>query len=198
MAENDYYQKYISEIVGGMMPSLKSQQKGMYDFTMANVLRTGQSSQAVQEGMAGYADAAGKAAAGASSEAARMAQQQEQFDTGQANWEKTFTQGQANWEESMKVQQEQQNTANMIAMFEQTGWTQDLLDAMGYDKDSAGGAAFNRMLDDLGFNQPEGTGSGSKDGGSIFGSGNPYPGQHQFYRNKAGSQFGGATGLVYA
>jgi hypothetical protein len=182
MADNDYYQKYISEIVGGMMPSLRNQQKGMYDFTMANALRTGQSARAVDESMGAYATAAGDAAAKAGTTAAQMAADQERFDVGQENWEKSFTQGQANWEKSMAVQQEQQNLSNMISMFEATGWTQELLDAMGYDKDSAGGAAFNRMLDDLGFSGPQGQ---EKGGGSQQTLG-------------AWNNWGNQTGLIYA
>jgi hypothetical protein len=182
MAESDYYQQYISEIVGGMMPSLRNQQKGMYDFTMANALRTGQSARAVDESMGAYATAAGDAAAKAGTTAAQMSQRQEQFDVGQENWEKSFTQGQENWEASMKVRTDQQNTQNMISMFNQTGWTQELLDAMGYDKDSAGGASFNRMLDDLGFSNPDQPGGGG--GGD----------QQQL---GAWNNWGGQTGLIY-
>jgi hypothetical protein len=189
MAETDYYQQYISDIVGGLMPSLKTQQKGMYDFTMANSLRTGQTARAVNESMSAYADAAGEAAAGAASTAAQMAQRQEQFDVGQENWEKSFAQGQENWEESMRVQQEQQRTANMISMFESTGWTQELMDAMGYSPDSGtGSAAFNRMLDDLGFNNPEGTGDDA--GSTGYWDQAQQPGQW--------NNWGGRTGLVYA
>jgi hypothetical protein len=72
----------------------------------------------------------------------------------------------------MAFQREQQNTANMIAMFEATGWTQELLDAMGYDEDSAGGTQFNNMLEDLGFSNPEGTGTES---------GRDIPGPHNDY-----------------
>jgi hypothetical protein len=191
MAEGtDYYQKYISEIVGGMMPSLQTQKKGMYDFTMATALRTGQPASNVAEGMRPYADAAGEAAAGASTQAASMAQRQEQFDVGQENWEKSFSQGQENWEASMKLQKEQQNTANMISMFNATGWTQELLDAMGYDAGSAGGRGFQRMLDDLGFANPPGTGGSntSSDVGGYWdrtGGGGAY------------NNWGGKTGLIY-
>jgi hypothetical protein len=190
MPETDYYQKYISDIVGGLMPSLRNQQKGMYDFTMANSLRTGQTARAVDESMSAYADAAGEAAAGAATTAAQMAQRQEQFDIGQENWEKSFTQGQENWEESMAFQREQQRTANMIKMFENTGWTQELMDAMGYSPDSGtGSAAFNRMLDDLGFSQPD-----SQDGGGGYWD---QPGNRQGALG-AWNNWGGQTGLVYA
>jgi hypothetical protein len=172
----DYYQKYMSDIVGTMQPSLRTQKKGMYDFLLSNSLRTGQSAQAVAEGMRPYAQAAGDAAAKAGITATKMAQQQEQFDVQQANWEKSFDQGQANWEKAMEVQRSQQNTANMISMFKSTGWTQELLDAMGYDEGSAGGTQFNRMLDDLGFSQPEGVGddSGGFQPGFVPGIGNDF------------------------
>jgi hypothetical protein len=179
MPETDYYQQYISDIVGGLMPSLRTQQKGMYDFTMANALRTGQTARAVDESMGAYAEAAGSAAAGAATTAAQMAQRQEQFDIGQENWEKSFAQGQENWEESMAFQREQQRTANMIKMFENTGWTQELMDAMGYSPDSGtGSAAFQRMLDDLGFIGPDsGAGGGARDnrpGRQVPGLSNDY------------------------
>jgi hypothetical protein len=115
-----------------------------------------------------------------------MSQRQEQFDVGQENWEKSFSQGQKNWEESMRVQTEQQNLSNMISMFEATGWTQELLDAMGYDKDSAGGAAFDRMLKDLGFSGPQ----GQEDQGGYWDQGGGQLG--------AWNKWGGQTGLVYA
>jgi hypothetical protein len=62
-------------------------------------------------------------------------------------------------------------------MFESTGWTQELLDAMGYDEDSAGGRQFERMLADLGFSSPEGVGPDSGDdrpGRQIPGPSNDY------------------------
>jgi hypothetical protein len=173
MADTDYYQKYMSDIVGGMMPNINTQKKGMYDFLLANSLRTGQSAANVAEGMRPYAEAAGEGAARAGVQASQMAQQQEQFDTQQANWQKSFDQGQANWEESMAFQKEQQSMANMVSMFENTGWTQELMDAMGYDKESGGGFGFQRMLDDLGFKNPEGVG-GDKKREVIPGPGNDY------------------------
>jgi hypothetical protein len=140
--------------------------------------------------MSAYADAAGEAAAGAATTAAQMAQRQEQFDIGQENWEKSFTQGQENWEESMAFQREQQRTANMIKMFENTGWTQELMDAMGYSPDSGtGSAAFNRMLDDLGFSQPD-----SQDGEGGYWD---QPGNRQGALGQW-NNWGGQTGLVYA
>jgi len=61
---------------------------------------------------------------------------------------------------------------------------------MGYDKDSAGGAQFNRMLDDLGFSQPEGTGTDkSSDVGGYW----DRTGGLGAYNN-----WGGKTGLIYA
>jgi hypothetical protein len=177
MAIEDYQQKFQRDIVGTMMPNLNRQKKGMYDFLLQNALRTGQSATAAAEGLRPYAEASGQAAAQAGITATAMAQKQEQFDVGQANWQKSFDQGQANWEKSFAFQQQQQNTSNMISMFQQTGWTQDLLDSMGFDKDSAGGSKFQSMLDDLGFNQPEGVGDDGADnrpGRQVPGPSNDY------------------------
>jgi hypothetical protein len=49
------------------------------------------------------------------------------------------------------------------------------MDAMGYDKESGGGFGFQRMLDDLGFKNPEGVGSDSGPRGKDF------PGPHNDY-----------------
>jgi hypothetical protein len=177
MPNEDYYQKYIGEIVGGMMPNINVQKKGMYDFMQAQSLRTGQPTAGIAEAMRPYADAAGEGAARAGVQAANMAQRQEQFDTQQANWQKSFDQGQQNWEESMAFQKEQQSMANMVAMFEHTGWTPELMDAMGYDKESGGGFGFQRMLDDLGFTGPGGAEGGSKTsqpGRQVAGPSNDY------------------------
>lgn len=128
----DYYQNYLQDIVGGMMPEMQKQKKGMYDYLLSNALRTGQSAASVAQGMRPYAEAAGSAAADAGVTAKKMALDQERFDIQQANWEKQFKQGQANWEAAMKESQDQQDLANMMNMFSQTGWTPGLLDKLGY------------------------------------------------------------------
>jgi hypothetical protein len=188
MAEQDYYQKYIGEIVGGMMPNINVQKKGMYDFMQAQSLRTGQPTSGIAEAMRPFADAAGEGAARAGVQATQMAQKQEQFDTQQANWQKSFDQGQKNWEESMAFQKEQQSMANMVKMFEHTGWTEELMNAMGYDKDSGGGVQFQRMLDDLGFKNPEGTGEDASNDYGYWDRGSNL---------NAANNWGGKTGLLY-
>lgn len=181
MATTDYYQQYLSDIVGGMMPNIQTQKKGMYDFLLSNALRTGQSAQSVQEGMRPYAESAGQAAAEAGVDAAHMAQKQEQFDVQQENWQKQFDQAQANWQQQMQFQQEQQDMANMMSMFEYTGWTPELLDAMGYSGRDVD------MWDQ--FQQPGGGGPG---GG---GSQNPWDVPGTTYG--AWNNWGGKTGLIY-
>jgi hypothetical protein len=181
----DYYQNYLQDIVGGMMPEMQKQKKGMYDYLLSNALRTGQSAASVAQGMRPYAEAAGSAAADAGVTAKKMALDQERFDIQQANWEKQFEQGQANWEASMKESQEQQDLANMMSMFEHTGWTPELLDALGYS-----GLDKARLLNQQG-----------PSGGSVMGSGGGIriPGtggdvtvgrNHPLARNK--------TGMLYA
>jgi hypothetical protein len=157
MPEQDYQQQYLKEIVGGFMPELRQQKKGMYDYLLQNSLRTGQSATSVAEGLRPYAQASGQAAAEAGVQASSMARQQEQFDVQQQNWQSSFDQGQENWEKEMSARDEQQDLANMMAMFESTGWTQELLDAMGFSAESAGSSSFNKLLEDLGFSNPQAT-----------------------------------------
>lgn len=141
----DYYQNYLQDIVGGMMPEMQKQKKGMYDYLLSNALRTGQSAASVAQGMRPYAEAAGDAAAEAGVSARKMAQQQEQFDIGQANWEKKFNVMQDQFNQKMDFQRKQQDLVNMMNMFSQTGWTPGLLDKLGYgDLDRRTLDMFNR------------------------------------------------------
>lgn len=160
MATQDYYQKYMNEIVGGMMPNLNRQKKGMYDFMLSQGLRTGQPAAQIAQGMRPYADAAGDAAAKAGVTATKMAADQKRFDVGQANWEKKFAQGQSNWQAAFDQRNDDQDLANMMAMFSHTGWTPELLDAMGYSGlDKARMLKMNRQIGDIGFKQPDSFGS---------------------------------------
>jgi hypothetical protein len=149
----------------------------------------------VATAMRPFADAAGDAAAKAGVQASQMAQKQEQFDTQQQAWEKNFNQGQENWKATFDQRNKDQEMQNMMNVFQATGkFTPEMLDAFGYGDMSFGDQRkMQQQMSLAGLG-----GSGSTGGGNTFGSGNPYPGQHQFYRNKAGSQFGGKTGLVYA
>ena len=188
MADNNYQQQYLQEIVGGFMPELNKQKKGMYDYLLQNSLRTGQSATAVAEGLRPYAEASGQAAAEAGVQASQMAKQQEQFDTQQANWQASFDQGQRNWEQEMAARDERQDTANMMAMFQSTGWTPELLEAMGYSDSEAGSSQFNRLLEQLGFNQPEGQEKGSGGYWDQGGGGG---------KLGAWNNWGGKTGLIH-
>jgi hypothetical protein len=194
MATN-YMQKYLKDIVGGITPDLKRSRDEQIEWLGAQSLRTGQPMAQVASAMRPFADAAGDAAAKAGVQASQMAQKQEQFDTQQQAWEKNFNQGQENWQASFDQRNKDQEMQNMMNVFATTGkFTPEMLDAFGYGDMSFGDQRkMQQQMSLAGLG-----GSGSTGGGSTFGSGNPYPGQHQFYRNKAGSQFGGATGLVYA
>ena len=128
----DYYQNYLQDIVGGMMPNIRKQQRGMYDYLLGQGLRTGQPAAQIAQGMRPYAEAAGDAAAQAGVSARKMAQQQEQFDIQQANWERQFTESQRRWQEEMAQHEAEQKTANLMAMAGATGWTPQLLEALGY------------------------------------------------------------------
>jgi hypothetical protein len=194
MATN-YMQKYLKDIVGGITPDLKRSRDEQVEWLGAQALRTGQPMAQVATAMRPFADAAGDAAAKAGVQASQMAQKQEQFDTQQQAWEKNFNQGQQNWQATFDQRNKDQEMQNMMNVFQATGkFTPEMLDAFGYGDMSFGDQRkMQQQMSLAGLG-----GSGSTGGGNTFGSGNPYPGQHQFYRNKAGSQFGGATGLVYA
>jgi hypothetical protein len=192
---NTYYQKNLRDIIGGTMPSFKRSRDEQYDFLVQNALRTGQSAASAATAVRPFADAAGDAAAKAGVHAKTLATQQEQFDVGQANFEKKFAQGQENWQQAFDQRNRDQDFINMMNLYQKNGiMTPEMLDAFGYGDATRGGQSnVQRQLDILGIG---GKGQDNR-GDNVFGSGNAYPGQHQFYRNKAGSQFGGQTGLIY-
>jgi hypothetical protein len=193
---NTYYQQNLKDIIGGTMPEFKRARGQQYDFAVQNALRTGQSAASAATVARPFADAAGKAAAQAGVHAKRLATQQEQFDVGQENWEKRFEQTQQNWQQSFDQRNRDQQLANMMNLYGQNQiMTPEMLDAFGYGDISRGDQrSTQRQLDILGISQ----GGDRGQGGSIYGSGNPYPGVNKYYTNKAASQFGGQTGLIYA
>jgi hypothetical protein len=67
----------------------------------------------------------------------------------------------------MAQRDKQQNLSNMMAMFPQTGWTPELLEAMGLGESQAGTPGFERQIDDLGFAGPEGKAANPASRGSF-------------------------------
>jgi hypothetical protein len=135
MAVSPHYSKYMDTIQQGMMPNLKKQRAGMYDYLLQLSQRQGVGSamQNVAKGMAPYAEEAGQAAAQAGVKATEMSQRQEQFETQQTAWEKSRTQQQENWEKSFTQQQNQQNMINMMNLFKQTGtMTPEMMEQFGF------------------------------------------------------------------
>lgn len=160
-------QTYMDNIIQGMMPNINKQKKGIRDFMLQNALRTGQSMQDVSRAMTPYAEATGEAAARAGVQAERMGQQQEQFDVQQDNWLKQFQTGKEQWEKAFEQREEQQDIANMIAMFPQTGFTPQLMEALGYSGlDRSGMRTLGRQLGDIGFQNPQ---TNTATGGRDFG-----------------------------
>jgi len=153
MAEKDYYQKYLSDIVGGMTPQLRTQKKSMYDFLLSNALRTGQSATAVAEGMRPFAEAAGAEAAGSAKQASAMAQRQEQFETQQSAWEKQFAESQ----KMNEAARQQADFSQMMQQYQQTGvMTPQMMERMGLTGISAGDVrSRDRQMELLGM-QPGG------------------------------------------
>jgi len=166
-----------------MMPSLNKQKKGMYDFLLQNSLRTGQSATSVAEGMRPYAEASGQAAAEAGVTATGMARRATEFDEQMAQRDLEFGQGQKNWQQNFDRRNREQDFANMVAIYQQTGvLTPEMMDAFGLSDPSRGDMDKTRQqLDILGI------------GGGGQGGGNSSSGPLN-----AANKWGGRTGLVYA
>ena len=162
MATSPYYKQYMDQLQQGMMPDLRKQRSGMYDYLLQLAQRQGVGSamQNVARGMAPYAEEAGQAAAQAGVQATRMGQQQEQFETQQAAWEKNRAQQQANWEKQFALQEQQADMARLMNLYNQTGvMTPEMMEQFGYgDISRSQQREMARQMEMLGFPMPGGTG----------------------------------------
>jgi hypothetical protein len=181
--DNNYQQQYQESIVGAMMPALRKQKKGMYDFLLQNQLRTGQSATAVAEGLRPYAEASGQAAAEAGVQATGMAQRQTQFDEQQALHRERMEQQQTQWQQSFEQRGQQQNFANAMSQL-QAGvpMTPEMMDQLGYgDMTRTQQREIQRQMKMLGMDQGSGSGGVPTTGG----------------QNGAWNNWGGQTGLIH-
>jgi hypothetical protein len=189
MAVSPHYSKYMDTIQQGMMPNLKKQRAGMYDYLLQLSQRQGVGSamQNVAKGMAPYAEEAGQAAAQAGVRATEMSQKQEQFETQQSAWEKNREQQQSNWEKSFSERQNQQNMVNMMNIFQQTGtMTPEMMDAFGFgDMSRSQQRDIQSQLEMLGM----GGSGGGRGLGGVWQPGKN-PAVDRLYGGGGGSNFG--------
>ena len=193
----DYYQEYIKNIAGSMTPEMRKQQDAMYEYVLGSGQRQGigAAMQNAMRAVTPYAEEGANALAKQSMAALQAAKQQEQFDIQQENWQKKFDTANQQWQQAFDQRNKDQSIANLLAMFPNTGWTPELLEGLGYG-DTTRRMQQQFMQNTSPFANPSSV-PGTQQGG-LYGSGNAYPGQHQFYRNKAASNFGGRTGMLYA
>lgn len=155
MATSPYYKQYMDQLQQGMMPNLRKQRSGMYDYLLQLAQRQGVGSamQNVARGMAPYAEEAGQAAAQAGVKATEMGQRQEQFETQQAAWERNRQQQQANWEQQFALQQQQADMSRLMSLYNQTGvMTPEMMEQFGYgDMTRSQQREISRQMEMLGF-----------------------------------------------
>lgn len=141
MALNDYYKNYLDQIMETVGPNMKKQQEAMYDYLMQLGQRQGHAGamRDAAKAVAPYAEESGAAAAKAGTEATRLAQQQEQYAKQLDLYNRQLAERQREWDEKMAAwekeftyQQTQDKTKNQLSMFSNTGWTPEMMEAMGY------------------------------------------------------------------
>ena len=111
-------------IISGMLPSLRTQQKGMHDYLAAQARRTGTAGamRLAAQGVAPYAEKAGEAIGRTAPQIAQLKARERQFNIQRQQWEKQFEQN-----------RQQQNLVNLMNLFGQTGvMTPEMMDAFGY------------------------------------------------------------------
>jgi hypothetical protein len=155
----DYARDYLQSAMGAQMPALAQQQEGMRKYLQGRGQRVGAkgAGQQARKAVDVYATQAGNVAAKLGAESERMGQQQEQFETQQEAWEKQFAET-----------QKQNEMTNLLNQYNATGvWTQDMLDAFGYDP--TGQRDLERNLEELGLTQGSGGGPGETATGASSG-----------------------------
>lgn len=130
----------IDNIVAAMMPNLKKQQQGMYDYLLQLAQRQGVRSamRRAGEAVAPYAKAAGDAAAKGGIEATRMGLQKSQFEKKLAQRQKEWEDKLSQWQKQFGASQDQQKFANLMATAGMTGLTPEMLQKMGYNPANLG------------------------------------------------------------
>jgi len=173
----------IDQIVKGMYSNIKPQQEQMHEYFNQLARRVGMAgaSQFAANIAAPYATAAADTAGKASIQAATLDEQKREFEKKLAEQGRQFDIGQKNWEQQFAEYQKNQDLANMMSMFKNTGWTPQLLDALGYGGLGSGDMRnLSRQINVLGFNQPTLQGN-TLQGGTL---------------NRA-NNWGGRSGLIY-
>jgi hypothetical protein len=182
MATGDAAQRYLENAMAAQMPALKQQQEGMQRYLQGQGQRVGAkgAAQQARKAVEGYATQAGQTAAKLGAESEKMGQQQEQFESQQEAWEKSFAE-----------QQKQSNLTNLLNQYNATGvWTQEMLDAFGYDPTQQ--RDLERNLGDLGLTQGSGGGPGGEATGAASGPSRFSSKQNEMLFERAmspGSQF---------
>ena len=159
MATGDAAKNYLENAMAAQMPALAQQQEGMRKFMQGQGQRIGAkgAAQSARKAVDVYATQAGNVAAKLGAESERMGQQQEQFETQQEAWEKQFAET-----------QKQNSLTQMLNQYNATGvWTQEMLDAFGYDPTQQNQLEDN--LSDLGLTQGSGGGPGEGATGASSG-----------------------------
>jgi len=131
-------------IMSGMLPSVKNQQQGVYDY-LAQLGRrqgvTGAMDKAAR-GVAPYAQQVGEAVGRTAPQLAQIKEQERQFNEKQAAWLKEFEQAQSNWEKEFGLKEEVTDWNKLMQQYEMFGFTPEMMEALGYDLGPAAG--FNR------------------------------------------------------
>lgn len=166
----------IDNVIKGMMPNIKTQQEGIYNYIqqLNRRLGVGGGSRLAAQAVAPYAEQASQKAGDLALAASREDEQKRQFEENLAQRKTEF----ANY-------QQQQKLANMIEQFKTTGvWTPEMLEAFGYDISKGQQRDIQDQLNILGVGQ-EGAASG------------PFGSQNQMLFNRAlqpSPTFGGKAG----
>jgi hypothetical protein len=154
MADQTNAQRFLENAMASQMPALRQQQEGMRRYLQGQGQRVGAkgAAQQARQAVDVYATQAGDVAARLGADAERMGQAQDQFETQQSNFEKQFAET-----------QKQNEMTNLMNQYQLTGvWTQEMLDAFGYDPSAGGQNQLERDLEALGLTQGTGTGINSQ------------------------------------
>jgi len=172
-------------IISGMLPSVKDQQKGMYDYLAQLARRQGTAGamQQAAKGVAPYAEQVGKAVGQTAPLIAQLKEKERQFNEGQANWQKEFEEKKREFNLQQSMAKEGQDWNQMMTMLQYTGWTPEIMNLLGYGNLKPGDMrGLNNQINQLGFGNPMQSAGKTVVNGTL--------GQW--------NNWGGKTGLIYA
>lgn len=192
-----FFDEYFNQLMSGQKSGFEKEKFNIYEYLMNLGQRQGlggamlNASKATAPFAAEFAKNAAKAAADATS----MAEQRERFEKEYAQRLAEFEEKKRQFDEQQKQENQQFTVNSQMGMFGNTGWTPQLMDALGYGGMANPGSNFTNPGATGGTGGTGSTSSSNAWYNQVYGKNHPLYNQAAAARSQAG---GGGAGPSYS